>query len=114
MTWGEFEGEHAIRSLCFHTNLTEYGPYGLKDQGTSVTIPMEGGVVVGFHGRAGRLLNAIGVYVAPKNRSFCPIQDPENLSTHIEVSFYLFYLFFLLLWCPASLCAPELIPICKG
>lgn len=90
MTWGEFEGEHAIRSLCFHTNLTEYGPFGLrlKDQVTSVTIPMEGGVIVGFHGRAGRLLNAIGVYVAPKNRSFCPNQDPENLSTHIEVSFY--------------------------
>ncbi|KAG5543205.1 hypothetical protein RHGRI_016079 [Rhododendron griersonianum] len=76
MTWGEFEGEHAIRSLCFHTNLTEYGPYGLKDQGTSVTIPMEGGVVVGFHGRAGRLLNAIGVYNMMRSMELFVPRDP--------------------------------------
>ncbi|KAI8549682.1 hypothetical protein RHMOL_Rhmol06G0043500 [Rhododendron molle] len=69
MTFGEFEGQPVIQSLSFRTNLNKYGPYGSK-YGTSVSIPIESGVICGFHGRAGNYLNAIGIYVAPIIRSF--------------------------------------------
>ncbi|KAI8549681.1 hypothetical protein RHMOL_Rhmol06G0043400 [Rhododendron molle] len=87
MTSGDFDGQSVVKSLSFHTNLTEYGPYGSKSgtslsipmeggvifgskSGTSLSIPMEGGVIFGFHGRAGKYLNAIGISVAPKITSF--------------------------------------------
>ncbi|KAK7843604.1 agglutinin [Quercus suber] len=41
-----------IRSLSFKTNRTEYGPYGTVT-GQPFSHRMEGGVIVGFHGRAG-------------------------------------------------------------
>ncbi|KAG5543204.1 hypothetical protein RHGRI_016078 [Rhododendron griersonianum] len=69
MTFGEFKGQSVIQSLNFRTNLNKYGPYGSKC-GTSISIPIESGVICGFHGRVGNYLNAIGIYVAPKIRSF--------------------------------------------
>ncbi|KAI8549680.1 hypothetical protein RHMOL_Rhmol06G0043300 [Rhododendron molle] len=69
ITFGEFEGQPVVQSLSFRTNLNKYGPYGSKYE-TSVSIPIEGGVIGGFHGRAGNYLSAIGIYVAPKIRSF--------------------------------------------
>ncbi|KAL0012775.1 hypothetical protein SO802_007883 [Lithocarpus litseifolius] len=51
-----------IRSLSFKTNKTEYGPYGTKT-GQPFSHRMEGGVIVGFHGRAGDNVDAIGAYV---------------------------------------------------
>ncbi|KAA8518150.1 hypothetical protein F0562_015624 [Nyssa sinensis] len=37
----------------------------LNQQGSFFSFPMEGGVIVGFHGRACQFLDAIGVYVKP-------------------------------------------------
>ena len=52
-----------IRSLSFKTNKgTEYGPYGVVT-GQPFSYSTEGGVIVGFHGRSGTLLDAIGAYV---------------------------------------------------
>ena len=56
-----------IHSLRFYTNKTEYGPYG-SEKGTPFSLPMEGGVIVGFHGRAGHYVDAIGVYVKTMQR----------------------------------------------
>jgi hypothetical protein len=53
-----------IRSLRFHTNRTKYGPYGWE-KGKQFSFPMEGGVIVGFHGRADEFVDAIGVYLKP-------------------------------------------------
>ena len=50
-----------IKSLRFYSNRTKYGPYGVE-KGESFSFPMEGGAIVGFHGRSGALLDAIGVY----------------------------------------------------
>ncbi|KAM3758470.1 hypothetical protein ACB098_01G046300 [Castanea mollissima] len=50
-----------IKSLRFYSNRTKFGPYG-DERGESFSFPMEGGVIVGFHGRSGVLLDAIGVY----------------------------------------------------
>lgn len=51
-----------IRSLSFESNKKVYGPYGVE-QGTYFSLPMTGGKIVGFHGRYGWRLDAIGVYM---------------------------------------------------
>ncbi|KAF0891570.1 hypothetical protein E2562_010564 [Oryza meyeriana var. granulata] len=60
--------EPVITSLTFRTNAGRtYGPYGGTgdEQGTPFSIPADkGSVVVGFWGRAGWLLDSIGVYVS--------------------------------------------------
>ena len=55
-----------ITSLSFITNLTTYGPFGTAT-GTSFSIPIEGSVVIGFHGRGGYFLDAIGIHVKPRD-----------------------------------------------
>ncbi|KAK1287372.1 hypothetical protein QJS10_CPB19g01172 [Acorus calamus] len=52
-----------IRSLTFYTNMgNKYGPYGVEE-GTYFDIPTKGAEIVGFFGRSGWLLDAIGVYL---------------------------------------------------
>lgn len=67
-TIGTFNSQvKVITSLTFVTNNAHsYGPFG-KGRGTSFHIPMHGnGCIVGFFGRSGRYLNAIGVYANPE------------------------------------------------
>jgi len=55
-----------ITSLTFHTDKGRtFGPYGDKAAGTPFSIPAENGCIVGFWGRSGWLLDAIGVYITP-------------------------------------------------
>ncbi|KAE8768589.1 jacalin-related lectin 9-like [Hordeum vulgare] len=64
-TTGEFQGDTVVTSLTFVTNVATYGPFG-KTKGTPFSIPKEDGDnVVGFFGRVGSLVNALGVYVTP-------------------------------------------------
>lgn len=55
-------GPICIRSLTFHTNTTTYGPFGIE-QGTYFTFPKVNGKIVGFLGKSGWYLDAIGVYL---------------------------------------------------
>ncbi|KQK02481.1 hypothetical protein BRADI_2g01730v3 [Brachypodium distachyon] len=60
-------GNHAqwfvVKSLTFVSNRRTYGPYG-EDHGVPFELPAPaGGRIVGFHGRSGGLLDAIGTYV---------------------------------------------------
>ncbi|OMO75253.1 Mannose-binding lectin [Corchorus olitorius] len=57
-----YMGPNVIKSLTFHTNKGKHGPYG-EEQGPSFTNKMDEGKIVGFHGREGLFLDAIGVYV---------------------------------------------------
>ncbi|KAF5202819.1 Jacalin-related lectin [Thalictrum thalictroides] len=57
-----------LRSLTFVTNVTKYGPIGPED-GAYFTLPMEGGVITGFHGKCGGQLDSIGVYIMPIGNS---------------------------------------------
>ena len=57
-------GSPVIRSLAFRTNQRAYGPFGAAE-GTPFSFPVEGGVIVGFCGRSGWQLDAVGLYVAP-------------------------------------------------
>ncbi|XP_021851042.1 jacalin-related lectin 3 isoform X1 [Spinacia oleracea] len=51
-----------IRSLTFYTSRGKYGPFG-EETGTYFTSTTTQGKVVGFHGRSGSNLDAIGVHM---------------------------------------------------
>ncbi|XP_011028924.1 PREDICTED: uncharacterized protein LOC105128794 isoform X2 [Populus euphratica] len=53
-----------VRSLTFRSNKKTYGPFGVE-QGTYFSLPMSGGKIVGFHGKSGWYLDAIGIYLKP-------------------------------------------------
>lgn len=55
-------GSVFVRSLTFQSNRKTYGPFGVE-QGTYFSFPMTGGKIVGFHGRCGWYLDAIGIYL---------------------------------------------------
>ncbi|WCJ35247.1 Jacalin-related lectin 3 [Euphorbia peplus] len=62
---GSYTGDDynsVIRSLTFLTNKGKYGPFG-EEVGTFFTSSKTQGKVVGFHGRSGCYLNAIGVHM---------------------------------------------------
>ncbi|XP_038898661.1 jacalin-related lectin 3-like [Benincasa hispida] len=61
--WGKFAAD-VIRSLTFQTNRKTYGPYGMEE-GAKFSFPIMGAKIVGFHGRCGWFLDAIGLYVQP-------------------------------------------------
>ncbi|KAI8013191.1 hypothetical protein LOK49_LG05G03639 [Camellia lanceoleosa] len=56
------DGSEAITCITFHTNMREYGPFR-EEVGTYFSSTLYGGKVVGFSGRSGSYLNAIGVHV---------------------------------------------------
>ncbi|KAF5955760.1 hypothetical protein HYC85_008616 [Camellia sinensis] len=57
-------GSEFVRSLTFESNKKTYGPYGIED-GTYFSFPMIGGKIIGFYGRGGWYLDAIGAYLEP-------------------------------------------------
>ena len=65
-TIGSFSGLHnLITSLTFVTNAASYGPFG-KGGGDPFVVPKQSNsTIVGFFGRAGVFLDAIGFYVRP-------------------------------------------------
>lgn len=60
LSWGL--GITVIRSLTLETNKKTYGPFGVED-GSKFSYPTVGSKVVGFHGRSGWYLDAIGLHV---------------------------------------------------
>lgn len=68
-TVGSYGGHEVVMSLCFVTNQNRYGPYG-SDTGTRFSYNGKGGIIVGFHGRVGKYLDAVGIYVMPESLAF--------------------------------------------
>ncbi|KAL5780491.1 hypothetical protein ACOSQ2_011228 [Xanthoceras sorbifolium] len=64
-------GFPSIGSLCFDTNLKKCGPFG-HTNGTPFEFSVKDGVIVGFHGRFGTYVNAIGVYIKHSAELFRP------------------------------------------
>ncbi|KAF8388126.1 hypothetical protein HHK36_026792 [Tetracentron sinense] len=60
------QGPIIVSSLRLITNKKEHGPFGWE-HATPFSLGMNGGVIVGFHGRSSNLVDAIGVYVKPLN-----------------------------------------------
>ncbi|GFP85673.1 jacalin-related lectin 19 [Phtheirospermum japonicum] len=56
-------GSPVIRSLMFKSNRRTFGPYGVEE-GTPFFFPMEGGQIVGFKGKSGWYLDAIGFHIS--------------------------------------------------
>nr|ADV38315.1 mannose/glucose-specific lectin [Litchi chinensis] len=59
-------GLETVQSLTFHTTKGTRSPNG-NTNGTPFSIPMEGAQIVGFFGRAGEYVDAIGINVVPKS-----------------------------------------------
>ncbi|KAK2652836.1 hypothetical protein Ddye_012692 [Dipteronia dyeriana] len=57
----KYNNTELIESLTFYTNRRTHGPFGYE-KGTHFSLPIENRVIVGFHGRAGLYVDAIGVY----------------------------------------------------
>ncbi|KAJ0963159.1 hypothetical protein J5N97_028281 [Dioscorea zingiberensis] len=55
-------GHKVIKSITFYTSRGKYGPFG-EELGTYFTSITTEGKVVGFHGRSGMYLDAIGVHM---------------------------------------------------
>nr|CAD1816961.1 unnamed protein product [Ananas comosus var. bracteatus] len=53
-----------LRSLTFVTNIRKYGPFGVEE-GTPFSVPVTNGRVVGFYGRSGVYVDALGIYLMP-------------------------------------------------
>ncbi|XP_024972819.1 jacalin-related lectin 3-like [Cynara cardunculus var. scolymus] len=76
-----YGGFDVVMSLCFVTNKNRYGPYG-SDTGTRFSYNGKGGIIVGFHGRVGKYLDAVGIYVMPKSFVLGRNSAFEDKSTH--------------------------------
>ncbi|GMN68808.1 hypothetical protein TIFTF001_037856 [Ficus carica] len=51
-----------VCSFTFKTNKRIFGPYG-QEEGTPFNFPIENSLIVGFNGRTGELLDAIGFHL---------------------------------------------------
>ena len=80
---GYFSDIFTVRSLELITNWRSYGPYG-KEEGTPFELSAFDGKIVGFYGRSGEYLNAIGVYVKVL---------VLLLTSNSETCLYMFYAF---------------------
>ncbi|KAH7841879.1 hypothetical protein Vadar_001918 [Vaccinium darrowii] len=78
LTYGNYNGQVTIISLCLNTNRTKYGPIGSNWGRFSESIEIEGGVIAGFHGLVGNFITAIGIFVDFK---FCIDTSVEQLSS---------------------------------
>ncbi|XP_075090066.1 putative late blight resistance protein homolog R1B-23 isoform X1 [Nicotiana tabacum] len=82
-TFGRFYDHSVIKSLCFITNAKNYGPFGCEAGGTPFSLVMKEGVaIVGFHGRSGLYLDAIGVYL---QKLAPPTSAKEPMVEDIEI-----------------------------
>lgn len=71
-------GPNVIRSLTFHTTKSKYGPFG-EEQGQQFSTNLREGKIVGFHGRKGLFVDAIGVHVI-EGKVLPPSHSPSNSS----------------------------------
>jgi Jacalin-like lectin domain len=57
-----------LKALRFETNKRTWGPYGATptDKDQYFQFPAFGGRIIGFYGRGGECLDALGVYVQVK------------------------------------------------
>ncbi|EXB34860.1 hypothetical protein L484_008121 [Morus notabilis] len=61
-------GSPVIRSLTLKSNKRTFGPYGVEE-GTPFSFPIQGGLIVGFKGRNGWYLDAIGFHIVSHAQS---------------------------------------------
>jgi hypothetical protein len=65
MRYGENSENNIISSLKIITNVKTYGPFGIPDTKTFNVPVQDNNSIVGFFVRAGKHVEALGVYVRP-------------------------------------------------
>lgn len=84
---GIHEGSQVVMSVCFHTNRRQYGPFGSAGV-TGFSYDGNRGMIVGFHGRFGKFIDSIGIYVMPKSLALyrnCKSDDKSGHKVHFMV-----------------------------
>jgi hypothetical protein len=59
---GDCKGWYRLRPLTLVSNRRTFGPYG-TEEGAPFELPAAVGKIIGFHGRSGNFLDALGTYV---------------------------------------------------
>ncbi|KFK44089.1 hypothetical protein AALP_AA1G214700 [Arabis alpina] len=85
-TYGSFDvwGHLCVRSLTFESNRKKYGPFGVES-GTYFSLPKSESKIIGFHGKAGWFLDAIGVHLQPIPKENNPLSK-MLLNSHQNIS----------------------------
>ncbi|CAH1442806.1 unnamed protein product [Lactuca virosa] len=78
---GIHEGSEVVMSLGFHRNRRQYGPFGSAGV-TGFSYDGKGGMIVGFHGRFGKFIDSIGIYVMPKSLALYRNCKSDDKSGH--------------------------------
>ncbi|XP_057766040.1 jacalin-related lectin 3 [Salvia miltiorrhiza] len=79
-------GPNVMKSLTFHTTKGKYGPYGEEEGEFFSTKLQEGSMIVGFHGRRGLFLDAIGVHVLEGKKQHMYMSPTTNSNTKTSAS----------------------------
>ncbi|KAH7565665.1 hypothetical protein JRO89_XS09G0241900 [Xanthoceras sorbifolium] len=83
-TYNTYQGHCVVESLCFYTNCTKYGPYGCTN-GTPFKFPLEDREIVGFFGRAGDFIDAVGVYQKGPSIPIVTIKANEGITMNMDL-----------------------------
>lgn len=59
---------NVVKSVIFITNVRRYGPFGAGGGIPFRSPPLSEGSIVGFFAHAGKVLDAIGLYVNPEKQ----------------------------------------------
>ncbi|XP_044474537.1 jacalin-related lectin 3-like isoform X1 [Mangifera indica] len=77
-----YMGPNVVKSLTFHTTKGKHGPFG-EEQGLSFTHKVNEGKIIGFHGKEGLFLDAIGVHVT--EGQITPQSHPVSNAIHQSI-----------------------------
>ncbi|KAK3008753.1 hypothetical protein RJ639_015312 [Escallonia herrerae] len=86
LTYGAIKGVVgfiSITSILLRTNVRKYGPFG-SETGISASLPLKGGTIVGFYGRSGWTVNALGIYARPKRNASCASLEFKDLHSFLR------------------------------
>ncbi|KAK3039954.1 hypothetical protein RJ639_027789 [Escallonia herrerae] len=86
LTYGNMKGVIgfiSITSILLRTNVRKYGPFG-SEMGFFASLPLKGGTIVGFYGRSGWTVNALGIYARPKRNACCASLEFKDLHSFLR------------------------------
>ncbi|KAK2996072.1 hypothetical protein RJ640_002655 [Escallonia rubra] len=86
LTYGTMEGVIgfiSITSILLKTNVRKYGRFG-SETGISASSPLKGGTIVGFYGRGGSFVDALGIYARPKRNASCAPSKFKDLHSFLR------------------------------
>lgn len=78
-------GPNIIQSLTFHTTKGKHGPYG-EEKGQKFSTKLKDGMIVGFHGRKGLFLDALGVHLLEGKVVPCLSPAPNSVKPNAASS----------------------------